>query len=103
MLRSLRKLQLLIGREKFRDELSEEMEFHRVAAEKAFVEEGMRPEEARFAARRQFGNATRLNEKSHEAVRFGLETVIQDLRFALRQLRRSPVFALTAIVVLALG
>ena len=50
--RFLRKLQLLLGRERFRDELNEEMEFHRAAAETAFAEEGMAPEAAKYAARR---------------------------------------------------
>jgi len=52
---------------------------------------------------RQFGNATRVRERSHEVVRFKMETVVQDLRFALRQLRKNPGFALTAILILALG
>ena len=52
---------------------------------------------------RQFGNATRLRERSHEVVGFSFETVAQDLRFALRQLRKNPGFAATAIVILALG
>jgi macrolide transport system ATP-binding/permease protein len=101
--RLLRKLRLLIGREKFRDELNEEMEFHRAAAERALVDEGMRAEDAHFAARRQFGNATRFNEQSHEVVSFGIETVVQDLRFAIRQLRKNPGFSGTAVLVLALG
>ena len=101
--RLLRKLRLLIGREKFRDELNEEMEFHRAAVERALVDEGMRAEDAPFAARRQFGNATRLNEQSHEVVSFGIETVVQDLRFALRQLWKNPGFAATAILILSMG
>ena len=49
--RFLRKIQLLFGRERFRDELNEEMAFHRAAVEKNFVEEGMTAEAARYAAR----------------------------------------------------
>ena len=51
MLRFVRKLQLFLGRERFRDELVEEMEFHRAAAEKEFVAEGLTPE-ARSEERR---------------------------------------------------
>jgi macrolide transport system ATP-binding/permease protein len=99
----LRKLWLLLTRKSFRDELNEEMEFHRAAAEQAFIEDGMMPEAARYAAQRQFGSTTRLQEQSYEVIGFSAETVVQDLRFALRQLRRSPAFTLTAILILALG
>jgi macrolide transport system ATP-binding/permease protein len=64
---------------------------------------GMAPEDARYAAMRQFGNATKLLEQSHEAVAFRAETVVQDLRFAARQWTNNPGFALTAILILALG
>jgi predicted permease len=97
------RLKLLIGRERFRGELDEEMAFHREQAEQEFVASGMTAEGARYAAMRQFGNTTRLREKSHEEVGFRMETVIQDLRFALRQLRKNPGFACVAIVMLALG
>src|SRR5438874_12752756 len=59
---------------------------------------GKKPE-----ARRQFGNDLRLRERSRDVVAFRLESVLQDLRFAVRQLRKNPGFAVTAIVVLALG
>ncbi|MGA2653763.1 MAG: ABC transporter permease [Terracidiphilus sp.] len=101
--RFLRKLSILFGRERFHGELDEEMAFHRELTEKEFVASGMTAEAARYAAMRQFGNATRLKERSHEVVGFSSETVLQDLRFALRQLRRNPGFAATAILVLALG
>lgn len=98
-----KKISILFRRDRFRSELDEEMEFHRAQAAKEFEAGGMTPADARAAAMRQFGNAALLKEKSHEVVGFRLETVIQDLRFALRQLRKSPGFAATAILILALG
>jgi len=103
MTRFLKKLSMLIGRKRFSRELDEEMAFHREQAEKEFVSSGMTAEAARYAAMRQFGNATRVKERSHEVVGFKMETVVQDLRFSLRQLRKNPGFALTAILILALG
>src|ERR1700734_3183156 len=101
--RLLRKFTVLLRRQSFDQELQEEMAFHREQAAKEFEADGIAPESARLAAMRQFGNATLLKERSHEAVSFRLETVAQDLRFAVRQLRRSPGLALTAILVLSLG
>jgi macrolide transport system ATP-binding/permease protein len=97
------KLALLFRRKRFDSELDEEMAFHRAQAEKEFVAEGMTPEAARYAAMRQLGNATLLREQSHGVVAFRAESIVQDLRFALRQLRLNAGFAITAIFVLALG
>jgi predicted permease len=101
--RFVRKLSILLGRKQFGSELEEEMAFHREQAEREFIASGMTPEAARYAAMRQFGNATRLKERSQEVVGFTVETVVQDLRYALRQLRKNPGFAVTAILILALG
>jgi macrolide transport system ATP-binding/permease protein len=98
-----RKLLLLFRRNRFRSDLDEEMAFHREQAEQGFIAAGMPPAEARRAGIRQFGNVTRLKERSNEVVGFTAETVVQDLRFGLRQLRRNPGFATTAMVILALG
>jgi predicted permease len=101
--RFIKKLSILFGQERFSSELDEEMAFHREQVEKDLIADGMTPEAAHYAARRQFGNATKLREQSHEAVYFRAETVAQDLRFGLRQWTKNPGFALTAIVILALG
>lgn len=99
----MRKIAVLLGRKRFNDELTEEMAFHRSEAEREYLREGMTPEAAHRAAARQFGNATKLRDQSHEVVGFRVESVMQDLHFAFRQLRQKPGFALTAILILALG
>ena len=97
------KLSLLFGRDRFRNELDEEMSFHRELAEKELIASGMARRQAHIAAAREFGNATHLREQSHSIVAFRWETVAQDLHFALRQLHHNMGFALTAVFILALG
>ena len=93
----------LLRRERYRGELDEEMAFHHARMEEELRAEGMSAEEAHYAAMRRFGNAARMRERSHEVMGFRWETVAQDARFALRQLRKNPGFATTAILMLALG
>jgi macrolide transport system ATP-binding/permease protein len=101
--RFAKRLSILFGRRRYANDLDEEMRFHREQAEKELIASGVPVEAARYAAIRQFGNTTRIQERSHEVVGFKLETVVQDLKFASRQLRKNPGFGLTAVLILALG
>jgi macrolide transport system ATP-binding/permease protein len=101
--RFIKKLTILFSRTRFRSELDEEMAFHREQVERQFVAVGMSAEDARYAAMRQLGNVPLLKFETHTVVGFSIESVVQDFHFAVRQLRKSPGFAITATLILALG
>ncbi|HEV2115210.1 MAG TPA: ABC transporter permease, partial [Terriglobales bacterium] len=99
-----RRLMFLFRRAKFQQELQEEMQLHLEMKARALREAGVVPPEAEAAARRQFGNTLLLRETSREAWGWNLlETVLQDVRYGFRQLRRSPGLTLVALLTLALG
>ena len=85
----LKKVSILLRRRQYSTELDEEMAFHREQVERDLLDRGMTSEAARYAAMRQFGNTVRTKERSHEMVGFRVETVFQDLKYSLRQLRKN--------------
>ncbi|MFT4112539.1 ADOP family duplicated permease [Silvibacterium sp.] len=87
------------------EDLAEEIRQHmEERGEQLMREEGMSREEAELRARRAFGNATLAAERSREVWQWRtLEEILADVKYAARQMRSSPGFAVTVVLLLGLG
>jgi predicted permease len=95
---------MLFHRERFTNDLDDEIQLHLDLRRQQQVESGVAPDEASAAAHRRFGNATLLRERSYTAWGWSwLEGLLQDLLYGLRAMLRSPGVTIVALLSLALG
>src|SRR5215467_1130910 len=98
------RMKALLKRKELDQDLEDELAFHLTMREEKNRERGIAGQEARFAARRQFGNLGRIREACRDAWIFvSWETTWRDLRYGGRALAKNPGFTAVAVLAVALG
>ena len=97
-------LKQLFSRRRLYRELSEEIQAHLDEKTEELVGGGMSREQARHAARREFGNVGLAEENARGVWRWPtIEDFLLDVRYGLRTLRHNPVFAVVGLLTIAIG
>ena len=97
-------LKQFLSRRRRYDDLSASIEEHLVEKIEELMADGMPRAQAETTARREFGNVTLVKERSREVWQWSaLESILADLKLAFRRLRKSPGFAATVVLTLAIG
>jgi predicted permease len=100
----MRWLSQLFSRNRRCDEVSASIREHIEERTEELIDEGVPREQAGQTARREFGNVALIEERSREVWQWAtVESIAADLKLVLRRLRRSPGFAATVLLTLAIG